>query len=258
MYPHLPPNVNRVWRENLWSSSGHRVDGRDYGGYNGGGITSYSNNHASSLMVANSMMQRGEAPVPEKVVVKCLPPGGSDASLTCGFGKKDKKEEEEESLLCELDADTAVYREWSPISSLGDLIDFLIDIPQQRRIWWSDEGKRRRHLQSVMMMTSSSSSSVTNHWMHSNAAVRMCPTPQPTRMSQFSTMMVTSSPQKCQIMGQQQIHMQAQQQQYPSSPCDMEEDSLEAAAIEGSPFIANRFDVGYERGSMMRHHWGVR
>ena len=110
-------------------------------------------------------------------------------------------------------------------------------------MWWSDEVKRRKHLQSVM------TPSVPNHWMHSGA-VMMCPTPQSTRISQFSTMMVTSSPQKCH-MGQQ-----IQVQQYPSSPCDMEEDSLEAA-IEGSPFIANRFDVGYERGSMMRH-WGVR
>jgi len=187
MYPHTPPAVVRVTRERP----------------------------TSAIMVASSVMQRFEAPVPECVLVSSNHPS---SFMECNSEKI--------ARLCEIDAATAVYRQWSPISSLGELIDFLMGIPEKRREWWNMDSNRRRHLEQLRFNVSQ-------------------PIMRPVAHSQYSTMMKVTSPQRCQ-----------QVQQCPSSPCDMEEDSLDAA-IQRSPFIANRFDVGYERGPMARH-WGVR
>jgi hypothetical protein len=192
MYPHSPPNVTRVSRETVQEN----------------GLT------ASAVMVACSVMQGGEMPVPERVVVRCLPPDGSNF-LNPSEGELNK-----------IDEATAVYRQWSPVSSLGELIEFLMDMPERRRQWWSIEANRRGYLQNLRPFSAS-----------------VTPSMHPTILGQDQ--MILSSPQRCQKM-----------QHCPSSPCDMEEESVEAT-IEGSPFVANRFDVGYERGSMVRH-WGVR
>ncbi|KAL3770269.1 hypothetical protein ACHAWO_003674 [Cyclotella atomus] len=212
MYPHVPPVVTRVSREILPELS-------TSGGCDG----------LSAVMVASSVMQRGEPPVPDVVLVRCAPPCFENNRMElCSH--------EEEEGLWEIDSETSVYREWSPVSSLGELIEFLISIPEKRRQWWSVEANRRSHLQWMR-----SCSMVTP--VMQNLSDAQPPSLMPSR--QYSNQ-IMRSPQRC--------HKE-QQQQYPSSPCDMEAESLEA--IEGSPFIANRFDVGYERGSVM-HHWGVR
>lgn len=211
MYPHVPPVVSRVSREILPESGVYDVS-------------------ASAVMVASSVMQRGEPPVPEKVLVRSLPPsraGECVDNMDCAS---------HEDGLWEIDSATSVYRQWSPVSSLEELIDFLITIPERRRQWWSVESNRRAHLQS---MRSCSMTPVMQNLSMQSAVQTM----------QYSNQ-IMCSPKRC------QKEPQMQHTQFPSSPCDMEAESLEA--IEHSPFIANRFDVGYERGAMMRHHWGVR
>ena len=42
---------------------------------------------------------------------------------------------------------SSVYNEWSPIRTLGDMIDFLTELPARRREWWVVESHRRHHRQ---------------------------------------------------------------------------------------------------------------
>lgn len=214
MYPHVPPVVTRVSREILPESGVYDVSS------------------ASAVMVASSVMQRGgEPPIPDQVLVRSAPPSRAGEEVN-------DMEYTREDGLWEIDSATSVYRQWSPVSSLNDLIDFLVAIPERRRQWWSIESNRRDHLQ--WMRSCSTTPVVQNLSVQSSVSAR------PSMVDMQCSNQMMSSPQKC---------YREQQQQYPPSPCDMDAESLEA--IEHSPFIANRFDVGYERGSMMRH-WGVR
>lgn len=199
MYPHLPPVVTRVTKERMGEK----------------GLS------ATSAMVAVSIMQRGECPVPEKVLIKSLPPGS-------GIDMDDEEE------MWAIDAATSVYNQWSPVSSLSDLIDFLTSIPERRREWWSLESNRRGHFQNLY--------SGNSHPSQPSVPPTMAPQPQ------YDSVMMEypikpASPQRYQ-----------KAVVYTSSPCDMEAETL---GMEGSPFVANRFDVGYERGAVGRH-WGVR
>merc|ERR1711862_246161 len=47
--------------------------------------------------------------------------------------------------ILSIDIQTSYFRHWSPISSLGDLIQFLLTIPSRRREWWSHDDNRRIH-----------------------------------------------------------------------------------------------------------------
>lgn len=220
MYPHSPPVVSRVSREIILPEISAGDAACEYYAL------------SSAVMVASSVMQRGEPPVPDVVLVRCAPP--SSNSYFSETNSMEYCSDSQEEGLWEIDSATSVYRSWSPVSSLGEFIEFLLSIPEKRRQWWSIESNRVSHLQRMR------SCSVTP--IMQNFSIGQ---PPPAPLVPYSNQIV-GSPQRC----------QKEQQHYHSSPCDMEAESLEA--IEGSPFIANRFDVGYERGSVMHHHWGVR
>ncbi|KAL7519324.1 hypothetical protein ACHAWX_004791 [Stephanocyclus meneghinianus] len=229
MYPHVPPVVTRV--------------SRDVGQENFDGCMGVNRSlTTAAAMVASSAMQRAEPPVPEHVVIRALPPlrAGDVSSSQCNDLEMEGFSEDYSEDFSPIDAATAVYRCWSPVSSLGELIDFLTGIPEKRREWWSVESNRRGHLQSVRSF-------------HSMAAY---PTMAPFQYNSNVTIAATKFPLKSQQYPLSP--MKYHKSQFPSSPCDMDADKMDLeSTIEDSPFIANRFDVGYERGSMF-HRWGVR
>ncbi|KAL3792870.1 hypothetical protein HJC23_004795 [Cyclotella cryptica] len=232
MYPHVPPVVTRVSRD----AAQENLDGWM------GGHRSLT---AAEAMVASSVMQRAEPPVPERVVIRALPPSRAGDVCTSQCDDWDMEGcgdpySEDNSPLLEIDAATAVYRCWSPVSSLGELIEFLMGIPEKRRQWWSIESNRRGHLQSLR----------SSHFLAAH------PTLASSQYNPNVTIKVTKYPLKApQNLSSPMKYHKAQ---YPSSPCDMDADKMDLeSAIEGSPFVTNRFDVGYERGSFFQR-WGVR
>lgn len=212
MYPHVPPDVYRVCRE--------AVDRSPFGAVSSLYCHPHSSSASSRWMVASSVMQRGAwdpYPVPERIEVRSRPPPGSDNQ----FRRCDSDDSME---VCRGGDDTAaVYDRWSPVSSLGELLDFLIRFPERRR---NDDGRGG-----------------------SNRTLEPCG--GRSLVTPVNLPGVPSTVRHQQQQHQHQQQQQQQQQQYrPSSPCDMEEDVAEnATTIRGtsSPFVTNRFDVGYER-----------
>lgn len=236
MYPHVPPVVARVTRdfsqnnENA-SHLGNRNVSCDYNYYS-----------ASTTIVASSALRaQVEPPVPQQIFVRPLPP-----TPHSGFrdGGDDRGPE-----LSDIDRVTAVFDSWSPVSSLQDLIDFLVGIPSRRREWWSVESNRKRPQQQHRVLG-----------YHVSGA---SPMEQPTIAP------VTSSAHARQYQHYQAFHQPKQQQILPSDTnCNMEDDgdikiveSMMEDARHGftgerhaNPFTENRFDVGYPKPCQQ---WGI-
>eukprot|EP00970_Alexandrium_tamarense_P003570 scaffold559_cov190-Alexandrium_tamarense.AAC.65 len=266
MYPHVPPSIRRVQRDVMPSSSSGSCSSNENVGWNNtmssdfiGWVDAWERGRASAAMVASSVMQGHTGPpVPEKVLIGALPPSRPGASTSSEplhsdeFEMSDGNPHTDGEQLMAIDAATSVYNAWSPVSSLGDLIDFLMDIPGKRREWWAKEDNRKHHQQQQRFLRTVSNSGEVNQVI-----------PNPTITPTFSMGGVDS--------GYQQQYF-VKQQQFPPSPCDMDADdgnNTECMMIEDqqnarherrriNPFITNRFDVGYERGTAMLHHWRVR
>lgn len=250
MYPHVPPAITRVTRDFVPNNENVAHLGNmnvDHGG------------SAYAAIVASSAMQgRAEPPVPEQVLIRPLPPTPhSSGTHAGGNGGHDDK-------LPDIDSATAVFDAWSPVSSLQDLIDFLRGIPSRRREWWSAEGNKGRHQERQHLLG----------YRHGAAAAPVGhPTIAPASSGSFFHQQ------------QQQRHFQPvlrpkEQHQFSMSHCDRMEDDGDMNIVESmmmedgrhefagaipterraNPFTANRFDVGYERGALIRQHqrWGVR
>ena len=209
MYPHAPPSILRVTRDFVSNLGNMNLDRQ--------------NSSASAAMVASSVMQgRVEPPAPEQVFINLLPPilhhhqGG-------GLGDT------------QMDLATAVCNSWTPVSTLQDLIDFLMGIPARRREWWSAESHRS-----------------TNH--------------QQNQQSFYGVAQPTIAPPNNSFSDSQE-HQSKGQEPYHSSQCEMDEDGevsnfeymMEDSQHDFSerhinPFTPNRFDVGYERGTNIRNY----
>lgn len=232
MYPHVPPLVKRVTRDFAPNNENMAHLGNANVGYG-----------ASAAIVANSAMQsRVEPPVPEHVLINPLPPTPNSGFHT-GNDRHGFK-------LSDIDLATSVFNAWSPVSSLQDLIDFLVGIPARRRQWWAAESNRKRHHQQRRVF---------GHHVGGVAT----PMGQPT-FAPASTF---------RHQHDQTFHQPKQQQQFASSHCDMEHDGdanvvesmmedarhdfLGAVSTEkhANPFTENRFDVGYPKP---RRQWDVR
>lgn len=238
MYPHVPPAITRVTREVVPNNENMAHLGN---------MNSNYYNSASATIVASSVMQSHvEPPVPEQVLIHPLPPTpNSDVYVSS-------------TKLLDIDSATAIFNAWTPVSSLQDLIDFLMGIPARRREWWSSENNRRHHQEQ-------------QHFLK-NYHDGTTPVGQP-----------TIAPHQCQQQQQQNyqpFHNHKDQHQLSQSHFDMEYDGdmndvesmMEDARHDFSgatpterranhPFTTNRFDVGYDRGAMIQqiqHHWRVR
>ena len=128
MYPHSPPLITRVTRDNdneTYTPLGNIVNVQG---------DSYYNSVAS--VSSSSIQYQMEPPMPEQVLINPLPPTPNGHTNQNNNGT---------SKLLDLDLATCVCNTWTPVSSLQDLIDFLIQIPSKRREWWSIESNRLRH-----------------------------------------------------------------------------------------------------------------
>jgi hypothetical protein len=140
MYPHAPPTITRVTRDIVPNNENMaclgNVNNLDY---------HTNSNSASAAILASSAMQHHnmEPPVPEQVLIQLLPPTSNHSDLSSGNGSAHGVAKN----YWDIDLATAVCNSWTPVSTLQDLIDFLMEIPARRWEWWSKESNRRHHLQ---------------------------------------------------------------------------------------------------------------
>jgi ubiquitin-protein ligase len=112
MYPHVPPRINSVARD-----------------FVPGNMNLDCHNTSDSMaMAASSMMQSHlKPPAPHQILIKDLPPTldlPQDGSLGVAHSSSEFLE---------------VCNSWTPVSTLQDLIDFLVGIPARRQGWWSGQ-----------------------------------------------------------------------------------------------------------------------
>ena len=281
--------VNSSYIQNCWSNEG--AMGR-----------------TSAAMVASSVMQsQVEPPVPEQVWIQSLPPmrstcDGSSLSSSSSSGAVPQSRGEDSfefgsgiglnNNVCEtsagvgfgsegveghnvleIDAATSIYNAWSPISSLGDLLDFLIGIPARRREWWSSGHNRQRHQQQLRFLRSGNGGVEGGGPL--STSVRLVPTAS---NASNTVQNVWSEPNNAMPSSPQHLlrhHCHTKQPPFPSSSCDMDHDGeddnlmmmddckhdcdgmISSPKKRVNPLATNRFDVGYDRGAMI-HRWGVR
>ena len=248
MYPHVPPNVTRVTRDFTTSNDENIMDlGNMHNHYSS----------ASAAMVASSVMQSNvEPPVPEQILIQPLPPNPHHTQYSNNGGLGD---EPNNHKLLDIDLATCVFNSWSPVSALNDLIEFLMGIPARRRDWWSVESNRRHHQEQQRFLRSQSNNDASSF----GHPVRQ-PAFAPATTSFFASQHDQQQHEQFQTFEQpKHFHHQIS-----TSHSDMEGGDMNIAETmmeDGgtmspdrrvNPFTTNRFDVGYERGGMIRR-WGV-
>ncbi|KAL9188634.1 hypothetical protein ACHAXT_007012 [Thalassiosira profunda] len=235
MYPHVPPVVTRVTRDFVPSA-----ENNVHTNVHGWGV-GHDNccSHASAAMVASSVMQsQVEPPVPEQILIQQLPPTPGAAPEGAPGDAK----------LLDIDVATAVFGAWSPVSSLQDLLDFLMAMPARRRQWWSVEANRSHHQQQLNLLEP--------------VPVAAAAVGQPTLFAPSMTSFSSSGSFEQQSYDPQPRAFQQfqNQQQQPMSPCRMEAEGemhmvemmedVGDVSVDTNHFRENRFDVGYDRGGM--------
>lgn len=227
MYPHQAPLITRVTREIISNENMARISNVSIG--------------ASAAIVASSVMQmHADPPVPEQILIRCPPPPRNkfDAAMNREHGVC------ENSKFLAIDVETAMYNSWSPISSLGDLLDFLITMPTKRREWWAVENNRLRHQQQLRVMKN-------GHEMQPSRS--MSP------MSNNENFMETT--RDCSFQ-----HLEHQVSSS-SRGAESDDDHSEHIMMDASPSKYNhatedklregRFDVGFPREQTSVPHWDM-
>mmetsp|Transcript_24039 Transcript_24039/g.34376 ORF Transcript_24039/g.34376 Transcript_24039/m.34376 type:complete len:346 (+) Transcript_24039:294-1331(+) len=226
MYPHQAPLITRVTRELISNENAARISNVSIG--------------ASAAIVASSVMQMHDPPVPDQILIRSppLPRNKYDAAVN------------REHSVCEnskyltIDLETAMFNSWSPISSLGDLLDFLVAIPTKRREWWAVENNRLRHQQHLRLLK-------TGHEMQPHqtmSAVRSNESMEGTRGCSFPQLehQVSSSSRGAESDDDHFEHMMDDSSAY-----------NQAAADKLREFPSNRFDVGFPREQTSVPHWDM-
>jgi hypothetical protein len=225
MYPHQAPLITRVTREIISNENMARISN-----------VSIS---ASAAIVASSVMQmHAEPPVPDQILIRSPPIPMYRNQSNPGFdATMNREHNDEHSKLLAIDAATAVYNSWSPISTLGDLLDFLMAIPTKRREWWAVGNNRLYHQQQLRLMR-------TGHEML--PVQHAVPYPTMSAMSNNENMLlqhqISSSSRGAESDDDLVEHM-------------MDESSMHdhATAEKLRTFPANRFDVGFPREPSVPH-----
>lgn len=223
MYPHQAPLITRVTREIISNENMARISNVSIG--------------ASAAIVASSVMQmHADPPVPDQILIRSPPPPRNkyDAAVN------------REHSVCEnskylaIDLETAMFNSWSPVTSLGDLLDFLVAIPIKRREWWAVGNNRMRHQQQLRLLK-------TGH-----------------EMQQHQTMSAVRSNESMGCSFPQLEHQVSSSSRGAESDDDhfehMMDDSSaynQAAADKLREFPSNRFDVGFPREQTSVPHWDM-
>lgn len=221
MYPHHAPLITRVTREVISNENMARISNVSIG--------------VSAAIVASSVMQmHAESPVPDQILIRSPPPPRNKYDVN-------REHNYENSKFLTIDAATAMYNFWSPISTLGDLLDFLMAIPSKRREWWAVENNRLHHQQQVRLIR-------TGHEMHPNQ-----------HAVSHSTMSTISNNENSSF--QQLQHYISSSSRGAESDDDnvvehmMDDSSAHDHATE-EKLRANRFDVGFPR-EPSTPHWDM-
>lgn len=103
------------------------------------------NSSLSAAMVASSVMQSHylDPPAPEQVLINLLPPTELHSRNTrpqIGSGLSSSINNKQH---LDIDSATSVCNTWTPVSTLQELLDFLIGLPGRRREWWATDVIRR-------------------------------------------------------------------------------------------------------------------
>lgn len=133
MYPHVPPTITQVNREYITNNENFA----SLGNIN----LARHNSSLSAAMVASSVMQSHylEPPAPEQVLINLLPPTELHSHNTrpqIGSGLSSPINNEQH---LDIDSATSVCNSWTPVSTLQELLDFLIGLPGRRREWWATD-----------------------------------------------------------------------------------------------------------------------
>ena len=139
MYPHVPPTITHVNREYITNNENFAF----LGNIN----LARHNSSLSAAMVASSVMQSHylEPPAPEQVLINLLPPTELHSHTTrpqIGSGLSSLPPINNKQYL-DIDSATSVCNTWTPVSTLQELLDFLIGLPGRRREWWATDINRR-------------------------------------------------------------------------------------------------------------------
>lgn len=139
MFPHAPPTITHVNREYITNNENFAFLG------NSNINLARHNSSLSAAMVASSVMQSHylEPPAPEQVLINLLPPTELHSHNTrpqIGSGLLSPINNEQH---LDIDSATSVCNSWTPVSTLQELLDFLIGLPGRRREWWATDVIRR-------------------------------------------------------------------------------------------------------------------
>mmetsp|Transcript_28496 Transcript_28496/g.44042 ORF Transcript_28496/g.44042 Transcript_28496/m.44042 type:complete len:348 (-) Transcript_28496:17-1060(-) len=226
MYPHQAPLITRATREIISNENMARISNVSIG--------------ASAAIVASSVMQmHAEPPVPDQILIRSPPPPRNKFDVALN------REHSfcENSKFLAIDTETAMFNTWSPISSLGDLLDFLMAIPTKRREWWAVENNRLRHQQHLRLMR-------TGHEMQSYrtmSAMSNNENMEETAMGcSFLEHQVSSSSRGAESDDDHGEHMMDDSSAY-----------SHATADKLREFPSNRFDVGFPREQSSVPHWDM-
>ena len=247
MYPHFPPSITRVMRDSCENDSPlGNSNIMNVGDYNNGTTNyNYYNSAAAAAIVASSSMQNQlEPPVPETVLINPLPPTPTSIS----------NNNVNQSKLLDIDLHTSVCNTWTPVSSLQDLLDFLLQIPTKRKEWWSIENNRRHHYEQQRLL---------NHHHGIGALVQPTITPSFNSFTHFQHHNQHQQQQQQQHQQQQQQqHQHQHQHQFTLSHNNAMNHGggMQAAAQQSMMMLedadrlrpekvlpVNRFDIGYDR-----------
>lgn len=238
MYPHLPPLITRVTRELISNE-------------NMANISNISNGSASTFIVASSVMQASEPPEVEQILIRSPPPPRNKYdAVNTELHNNIHNHHHDNSKFFSIDEATAVYNSWSPVSTLGDLLDFLIAIPTKRREWWAVESNRLRHQEQLRLMRighegGNERNAVSDFAMDSMSMGYSC--------QQLQHQVSSSSRGAGESNDDLVEHM-------------MEDSSMHEHTVIGTAtnadaeklraFPANRFDMGYDR-TPSAQHWDI-
>ncbi|KAL7492032.1 hypothetical protein ACHAWT_002608, partial [Skeletonema menzelii] len=226
MYPHQAPLITRVTREIISNENMAHISNVSIG--------------ASAVIVASSVMQmHAEPPVPDQILIRSPPPPRNkfDAAMN-------REHVCENSKFLAIDVETAMFNSWSPISSLGDLLDFLVAMPTKRREWWAVENNRLRHQQHLRLM---------------KTGYEVKPGRSMSPMSNDENMEATRG-----YSFQQLEHQVSSSSRGAESDDDHSERMMDdspasnhATADKLRDFPSNRFDVGFPREQTSVPHWDM-
>lgn len=226
MYPHQAPLITRVTREIIPNENMARIS------------------NVATIVASSVMQMHAEPPVPDQILI-CTPPlprNKFDAAVT------NREHNYENSKRLAIDAATAIYNSWSPISTLGDLLDFLMTIPTKRREWWGIENNRLYHQQQLRLMR-------TGHEMFPDQHV--APYPKSSEMSNNENSATTT---ECSFRQFQLQHQVSSSSRGAESDDDLIEHMMDESSVHDHAtaeklrtFPPNRFDVGFPREPSVPH-----